>query len=78
MPKVNHGNLSDNGEHSFFEFLQAKDIALSYLRFIDNALIDKEDKVERINSNVYLVSRGNSLEQDSFDDDQSTLSDSMC
>ena len=40
MPKFNPGNLSDKGEYSFFQFLQDKDIALSYLSLLDNEPID--------------------------------------
>ena len=77
MPKFNPGNLSDKGEHSFFQFLQDKDIALSYLSLLDNEPIDEDDKIERMNTNVYLISRGDTLIQDYVDDDHSTLSDTM-
>lgn len=75
MPKFNPGNLSDKGEYSFSQFLQDKDIALSYLSLIDH--IEEDDKIERINTYVYLISKGDTLLQDFVDDDQSTLSDSM-
>ena len=77
MPKFNPGNLSDKGEYSFFKFLQDKDIALSYLSLLDNEPIDEDDKIERMNTNVYLISRGDTLIQDYVDDDHSTLSDTM-
>ena len=77
MPKFNPGHLSDKGEYSFFQFLQDKDIALSYLSLLDNEPIDEDDKIERMNTNVYLISRGDTLIQDYVDDDHSTLSDTM-
>lgn len=77
MPKFNPGNLSDKGEYSFSQFLQDKDIALSYLSLLDIDHIEEDDKIERINTYVYLISKGDTLLQDFVYDDQSTLSDSM-